>query len=270
MVMKRLVRRTTVVGIAVGALGTAAIAADVLTQLGITAAAAKEAVSSVINSGLMNPGLSSKAFKLLPPAARADAATAGVTWLKAYTSTPEFKQQYTKIRNNRKPQAPVFNGTPEDELKKAADEQAKQSEDSMKALASLPADQRKQIEDAMKQAQAMAAKMNTPEMRQLQLNSIKASREQETKDYEKALAGWQRDFPENPNGAIARRLREFLDVSATVDFNAKLIPQGSVMLFENSAYQNKPEQWKLCFRAGKEATAAARTAAQAWLKEIGG
>jgi hypothetical protein len=112
--------------------------------------------------------------------------------------------------------------------------------------------------------------MNTPEMRQLQLNSIKASREQETKDYEKALAAWQRDFPENPNGAIARRLHEFLDLSATVDFNAKLIPQGSIMLFENSAYQNKPEQWKLCYRAGKEATAAARTAAQAWLKEIGG
>jgi hypothetical protein len=215
----------------------------------------------------MNPGLPSKAFKLLPPAARADAATAGVSWLKAYTATPEFKQQYAKIRDNRKPQAPVFNGTPEDELKKASDEQAKQLEDSMKALASLPADQRKQLEDTMKQGQATMA---TPEMRTLRLNMIKQQREQQTKDYQKELADWQRDFPENPNGAIARRLHEFLDLSATVDFNAKLIPQGSVMLFQNSEYQNKPEQWKLCYRAGKEATAAARTAAQAWLKEIVG
>ncbi len=269
--MNRFVRRAGVgaVCLAVGALGSAA-AADVLTQLGITATAAREAVNSVINSGLMNPGLPSKAFKMLPPAARADAATAGVAWLKTYTATPDFKQQYAKIRNNRKPQPPVFQGTPEDELKKMADEQARQSEESMKALASLPADQRKQIEDAMKQAQAMAAKMDTPEMRKMRLDAIKAQRDQETKNYQKALADWQRDFPENPNGAIARRLHEFLDLSATVDFNAKLIPQNSVMLFENSAYQNKPEQWKLCFRAGKEATAAARAAVQAWLKEIGG
>jgi hypothetical protein len=267
--MNRFVRRAGAVCLAVGALGSAAIAADVLTQLGITAAAAKEAVNSVINSGIMNPGLPSKAFKLLPAAARADAATAGVTWLKAYTGTPEFKQQYAKIRNNRKPEAPTFQGTPEDALKKAADEQAKQSQDSLNALASLPPGQRRQIEYSMKLAQDMMAKMDTPEMRKIRLDAIKAQRDQETKDYQKHLADWQRDFPENPNGAIVRRLHEFLDLSATVDFNAKLIPQNSVMLFENSAYQNKPEQWKLCFRAGKEATAAARAAAQAWLKELG-
>jgi hypothetical protein len=268
--MNRFVRRAGAVCLVVGALGSVAVGADVLAQLGITAAAAKEAVNSVVNSGIMNPGLPSKAFKLMPAAARADAATAGVSWLKAYTATAEFKQQYAKIRNNRKPEAPTFQGTPEDELKKAADEQNKQWQDSLKALDSLPPDQRKQIEDAMKQAQAMAAKMDTPEMHKMRLDAIKAQRDQETKDYQKRLADWQRDFPENPNGAIARRLREFLDLSATVDFNAKLIPQNNVMLFENSAYQNKPEQWKLCFRAGKEATAAARAAAQAWLKELGG
>jgi flagellar biosynthesis GTPase FlhF len=248
----------------------AAGAADVLSQLGLTAAAAKEAVGSIINAGIINPGLPSTAFKLLPPAARADAATTGVEWLKAYVGTSEFKQQYAKIRSNRKPEAPTFEGTPEDELKKANAEQAQQSEDSKKALAALPADQRKQIEDAMKQAQEMAAKMDTPEMRTMRLDAIKAKRDQETKQYQKALADWQRDFPENPNGAIAKRLREFLAASADVDFNAKLKPVDGRMLFENSTYQNKPEQWKLCFRAGKEATTAARAAVQAWLKELGG
>jgi hypothetical protein len=262
--------RTSPLTIALVVSVSVAAAGDVLSQLGLTAAAAKEAVGSIINSGIINPGLSSKAFKLLSPAARADAATAGVAWLKSYVGTAEFKQQYAKIRTNRKPEAPTFDGTPEDELKKANAEQAQQTEDSKKALAALPPDQRKQIEDAMKQAQEMAAKMDTPEMRKMRLDAITAKRDQETKEYQKALADWQRDFPENPNGAIVKRLREFLAASADIDFNAKLKPIDGRMLFENSAYQNKPEQWKLCFRAGKEATTAARAAVQTWLKELGG
>jgi len=247
-----------------------AAADDLLPRIGVTPAAAKEAVGSIINSGIINPRLPSGAFKLLSPEARADAATAGVAWLKAYVGTAEFKQQYAKIRANRKPEPPPFEGTPEDELKKADAEQAQQAEDSKKALASLPPEQRKQIEDAMKQAQDMAAKMDTPEMRKMRLDAIKAKRDQETRDHQKTLADWQRDFPENPNGAVAKRLREFLAGTADIDFNAKTKPVDGRLLFENSTYQNKPEPWKLCYRAGKEATTAARAAVQAWLKELGG
>lgn len=268
-IITRMRTRTLAVALIVGGVVVAG-AADVLSQLGITAAAAKEAVNSIINSGIINPGLPSKAFKVLSPAQRADAATAGVAWLEAYTATAEFKQQYAKIRANRKPDAPKFEGTPEDELKKANAEQAQQTEASKKAIASLPPEQRKQIEDALKQAQDMVAKMDTPEMRKMRLDGIKAKRDQETKEYQKSLADWQRDFPENPNGAIAKRLREFLAASADIDFNAKLKSVDGRMLFENSTYQNKPAQWKLCYRAGKDATTAARTAAQAWLKELGG
>src|SRR5215475_12212456 len=158
---------------------TAVGAADVLSQIGIAAADAKEAVARIINSGIVNPGLPSKTFKVLSPAARADAATTGVAWLKAYVATTEFKEQYAKIRANRKPQAPTFDGTPEDELKKESAEQAQQSEESKKALASLPPEQRKRIEDAMKQAEEMSAKMDTPEARKMRVDAIRAKREQE-------------------------------------------------------------------------------------------
>jgi hypothetical protein len=30
----------------------------------------------------------------------------------------------------------------------------------------------------------------------------------------------------------------------------------------------QPSDWKMCFRAGREAVTAARTAAQAWLREL--
>jgi len=68
---------------------------------------------------------------------------------------------------------------------------------------------------------------------------------------------------------VARRLREFLTMSADVNFDAKLVTSNGAKLFADPALQGKPDAWKMCFRAGREATAAARTAAQAWLKELG-
>ena len=240
-------------------------AADVLSQIGVTPEAAKQAVSTLLNNGITNPGLPSKVFKLLPPEARASAAAAGVAWLKAYTATPEFSQQYAKIRDARKPDAPVFEGTPEDELKKANEETARQLEESKTALAALPPEQRKQLEESMKKA---AAAQDDPEMRKARLDAIKTERANRTKEYQTALANWQRDFPERPAAVVAKRLREFLDVTASVDFTATLKPQDNVMLFEKSEYQNKPAAWKLCYRAGKEATTAARAGVQTWLKEL--
>jgi hypothetical protein len=40
------------------------------------------------------------------------------------------------------------------------------------------------------------------------------------------------------------------------------------MVFVNNDYERKPPEWKLCFRAGKEATAAARVFASDWLAEL--
>src|SRR5687767_14184386 len=80
-------------------------AADVLSLLGIAPQAAKQAVDSVINSGVYNPGLPAGAFKLMPAAARAEAVAAGVTWLKTYTASAEFKQKYAAIRETHKPPA---------------------------------------------------------------------------------------------------------------------------------------------------------------------
>ena len=155
-------------------------------------------------------------------------------------------------------------------MKKADEEQKRQAEDSKKALAALPAAQRAQIEEAMKAAQAIIAQQNTPEMRKIRLDGIKAERAERTKQYEQELATWKRDYPESAAPVIAKRLREFLAASADVDFSAKLVSREGRMVFENAAYEQKPSQWKMCYRAGKEATGAARAAVQAWLKELGG
>jgi len=39
--------------------------------------------------------------------------------------------------------------------------------------------------------------------------------------------------------------------------------------FNDPAYEAKPEAWKACYRAGRQATEAARAYAKAWLAELG-
>src|SRR6185437_10138178 len=228
--------------------------ADGLSQMGLTVDATKEAIGSLISAGVNNPGLPGKAFKMLPPAARAEAVTSAAAWVKAYTTTAEFRQQYAKLRGTRKPEAPTWDTTPEQELQKEDEAQKKQLAESTQAIASLPAEQRKEIEAAMKAAAQVAASQNTPEMRQIRLNAIKGERAARTKEYQDDLVTWNRDYPEDPKPVIARRLREFLALSAGVDFNAKVNTNGA---FENAAYQAKSSQWKMCYRAGRDATAAA-------------
>jgi hypothetical protein len=67
---------------------------------------------------------------------------------------------------------------------------------------------------------------------------------------------------------LRERLRAFLALSATVDFEAKLQKSGSKWYFANAAYEQQTEQWKFLYRIGKEPVTAARTFAADWLKEL--
>ena len=74
------------------------------------------------------------------------------------------------------------------------------------------------------------------------------------------------------NEAVAKRLRQFLEVSATVDFGATLVPcKGSaahLSCFANPTYEAQSADWKRCYRAGQQPVQAARTFAAAWLREL--
>jgi hypothetical protein len=255
----------------VAALSTSLTAGqDALSQLGITPDAARHAVGAVVTAGIHNPGLPTAAFKLLPPAARAQAVSAGVAWVKTYVASPDFSRQYLDVREHHKPQAPAWETTPEQELQKADDDERAQLEESKQAIASLPPEQRKSVEDGLKAAAEKTAKANTPEMRKTRLDAIKAKRAELTNEYDAALARWKQEYPDDPKPVVVKRLRQFLQLSADVDFNAQVKTTDGASVFANPAYQAKSSQWKMCFRAGREATAAARAAVQAWLTELGG
>lgn len=72
----------------------------------------------------------------------------------------------------------------------------------------------------------------------------------------------------DPNVQLKKRLQAFLDTTADVDFQAKTTGLGSARRFASEEHESKPNEWKMCFRAGPEVTAAAREFAEQWLAEL--
>lgn len=103
------------------------------------------------------------------------------------------------------------------------------------------------------------SKLGLPKFRKIIDNAVDNTVDKAMGDNEK-----EDRYPSDPNKLIKKRLEEFLAVSETVDFDAKM--QGS--MFANPEYESKDDKWKMCYRAGKEVIAAAREEAQAWIKEL--
>lgn len=85
-------------------------------------------------------------------------------------------------------------------------------------------------------------------------------------DYQKRLAEYK--AAPGLNTALKQRLNDFIVLAGSVDFEAQLMKRGSKMEFVNPEYRNKPDNWKMLFRMGKEPVLAARTFAQNWVKEL--
>ena len=210
-------RRITVIITGFAAAATVALAADVLTDLGVPAAMAKEAVVSAVGQGYFNTGLGYKAIKAAPPATRAQLVTGAIGWAKTYVASPDFTAAYAKVRATQKPEGPpVFTGTAEDEFKKRQAAQKAEQEKSaaeMKAsLAQMPPDTRKAVEEGLKAAAQMQAQMDTPEMRKMMIDGITMERTSKKDEYERDMKKWQADYPENPKPLLVKRLQEKIAV----------------------------------------------------------
>ena len=250
------------------ALSGAVAASDALNQLGVSVEIAREQLHAGIVRGHVDYSVAAPAFKVAPDSVRANLALAAIAWAKSYTASPAFRAEYAAMRDARKPPAPDFEGTPEDERQQQLDEQYKEIEKSEAALASMDPEARTQMEDAMKQAAAAIRQLDTPEMRNMQLAGIRYARAEASAKHQEAIQRWAAEYPEAPSVIIARRLKMFLEVSADVDFAAKLEERNGRMRFVDAAYEARSSEWKLCYRAGPGAVNAARDAATAWLKEL--
>ena len=191
---------------------------------------------------------------------------------KAYTATAAFKAEYAKHRESAKPQAPEAKGSADQQMNEQQAAQKKQLAEARAQAAKMPPEMQKQMLQMLDAMEAQLKKQTTDPnqaagMKQVYEAQAKADQEK----YEKDQAKWTADYPADSSALIAKRLKEFLDLTASVDFDAKLESiEGGRTLFAHPDYESKSSNWKLCFRAGREPVAAARAFVTDWLAQLGG
>lgn len=275
-----MVRATTsVTGFLMIALATAVagrlVAESALAQLGLTESAARTFVLNEIKGPSLDRRsdiavAGTRAFLKLPASARGAAATGLFAWAKAYVNSPAFKASYESYRKDRIPRGTQYGLSVEEAVKKEMDEARAAMEEMKKNLAAsgLPPAEQEKILAAWKEAQAQAS---SPEFIEARRKLLESERAEASGSDARLREEVEQQMPADPQRLFARRLREFLELTADVNFSARTIsltggPDG--MEFIDRADRRRHWIWQEAAIVGPEATAAARAAAQAWLKEI--
>lgn len=193
-------------------------------------------------------------------------------FVKLYTKSGDFRSRYLEHREASKPKAPEAPESMEEMKTKEKEQMKKSLQDMEKAKANMPASQKAEFEKLIE-----ALKLQMAEIQKQQNITYSAETEQymkqgyeaEMQEYKEKLQEWEKDYPKEPDMMIRRWLEEFLKISSDVNFDAQVSEDGSgKKRFVNADYENKPDLWKLCFRAGRQTTEAGRKFASEWLKEL--
>jgi hypothetical protein len=253
--------------------GAALVAQTPLAQLGLTEATARAFVLDEIRSPANHRAAvivtaGTRAFLKLPSSARGAAATGLFAWAKAYVNSPAFKTSYESYRQGRIAPSRQYPLTVEQQVKKDIDEQLAGVEQLRQAAERMAPAQRAAL---LEQVEKGRANLTDPVFIKKMEAIVAAERAQESGSTADANANVDETTPADPNRLFARRLREFLAATADVNFSARTINlTGGLdgIEFVDKADRAKPWMWQEAALVGPEATAAARAAAEAWLKEI--
>jgi TolA-binding protein len=190
--------------------------------------------------------------------------------IKAYTQTPAFRAEYEKRRESARPQPPVDKGSASDQASAQQTQLRKQIEEMKKQVASMPANVQPQMQEMIKKLEDKLNKQdNDPQYQSMLKQGAEMEMQNAQKRYQQDLAYWQTKYPEQPNALIAQRLKDFLALSADIDFSAKLTKNShGVLHFDDAQYEHKSQEWKIGYRAGREPVAAARSFAAEWLRQL--
>jgi hypothetical protein len=259
-------RRWVVVAMAVlVCAGISGIAADVFQTYGLDRQGWSDSFLSALTARWFNPYEVPAKLKALGTAERVTLVNALGAMAKTWFDTAEFKAAYKKKYENSLPddlKPPRTAAQIADQLR--ADNK-KALADLEEALKSMPPELRKQAEAGMTQMRAGLKEQEA------QVDAAAAQMAEEEKARYEEAKNRPPDpdaTPADPHVALKRALKGFLDVTAGVDYAAALKPASGRKVFVNAAFEQKPREWKLCFRAGREACDAARAFASSWLAEL--
>lgn len=245
---------------------------NILQQIQMDEAGAKSMIwsnCSYSNFYVPNP----RTLKSIAAGERVSIVESVARYTKEYSATPEFLNKYAELRETRKPLPPEKPKTI-DEMK---EDQRKGITDGIKNMeetkSKMPADQQSMFDETIKQFKDQLKEIDNPdnpmfskEVADMYIQMY----DQQMNEYNSKVAEWQKSYPENnPNSLIKSWLTKFLEETKDIDFNAQTAAdQYNRQVFVKQEYERKSYLWKLCYRAGKEATDAGRSFAQKWLGEL--
>ena len=264
--------RSALAGITIGlALCAAGLAAQTLSaQLGITEGRAKEAVFDSFMAGAVSLAGKAEIFTAASPQARVAMVGAATTLARAFVESDEFKRRYADHREANGPGPLPDEQTADQVLAKQRAGFEQQVELLRKQFAddAITPEQKATLEEGFEAMRARFTEMEKGPQRTEMEVMLKAQRSQQMSGRAAAVKQFDALYPADPRALVAMRLRKFLDATRDIDFAAKLVAQDKMQKFADPTLEAKPSEWKLCFRAGKPATDAAREFAGKWLADL--
>ncbi len=255
--------------ILLGAWVAVALAQGSMADFGLKATELEERIVESLANGYLPAYPDKKVYKAASPTVQAAFVKNTLSWFKSYTESDAFKADYAKQREAAKPAAPESKGTADAQYAAFLEKQRQDIEKTKQDIAQMPPDMQKQMQAVVKQMEDNVAKSaKDPQMAEIMKQSYEQERISGQQDYQERLATWEKKYPEDPKALVAARLRQFLEVSQDIPFDAQLVPKGKLMKFADPQYEAQTAEWKLCYRAGREPVQAARAFVGEWLSQI--
>lgn len=237
-------------------------AEDVFGILGISREEAQLLMKeNILFSSLRTPDVSR--LRNLPVGKRAEIVTALGTYMRTYCHSKEVQDAYRDYRKTMLPGSQEGIDIPAriDEIRRDI---SKTEEDMKSAPANLKDLYTETITQLNRQLQALQDP-NHPD-HQVYSGMLVLSPEQQ-QEVDRQIGEFNKEYPESFQEYLKIKLRHFLELTADIDFDARLVKRQGRMVFADPVYEAKDKHWKKCFRAGRETITAARAFAKQWLSE---
>ena len=244
---------------------------DIWNQLGLTQEKGIESIKQSFLQGYLY-SYGAKSAKNIVVGEKAAVSKDLLTYTKQYLNTEDFKKEYEKSRQGTKPMEPWRKTakTKEEVRKEKIAELEKSIADLEKNMPKFTPEVKKVMEPLLESQKNTLKDYNDPDsdMIEMMAEGEKMSVENDWKQYREQIKKWEEEYPANANIFIKRRLQQYLEIAATVDFSAAVKDVNGKKKFVNSAYEYKSSEWKKVYRAGKEVNDVARPFVANWIKEL--
>jgi len=251
----------------VTALSAAGTAQDHLANLGITAGRAREAVFDSFIAGTISLAGENEVFKKASAPARVAMVNFALTLARTFVETDDFKRRYADHREANGPDPLPEEPSVDAILAKQRAGFEEQVAQMRKLFDQITPEQRATLEAGWTDMREQLTDMEAGPRRAELEKAIRQQRVAQEQERAEAVKLVDAVWPPDARAMVANRLRHFLEVSSDVVYDARLIDNGK-KVFADAALEARPKEWKLCFRAGKPATDAARAFARQWLSDL--